>query len=139
MANACGVQWAGGIQFVAEDAVGCKDGSRLDISLITTEDLPAGSPILYVPNEMILSSFSAMEEFGQLEDIEKIIYSLNAESELRHFYLMLKILAEWERGDQSPWYHWLNSVPHYYSNAASMTPFCYTCLPSLMASLAMKE
>ena len=138
-AYACGVQRDPGIQFTYEDALGINDGSRLDISFMTTEDIPAGSPILYVPSNMILSSHSAMEEFGQLEDVEKIIYSLNAESELRHFYLMLKILAEWEKCDQSPWYYWLNSLPRYYSNAASMTPFCFKCLPSLMASLALKE
>lgn len=140
-AYSCGAQSAEGIQFIAQDAVESNesDGSRLDISLMTTEDIPAGSPILYVPNEMILSSNKAIGEFGQLEDIEKIIYSLNAESELRQFYLMIKILAEWQNGDESPWYYWLNSLPRYYSNAASMTPFCYTCLPSLMEQLALKE
>lgn len=52
---------------------------------------------------------------------------------------MLKILVEYEKGEESPWYAWLNSLPRYYTNAASMTPFCYECLPSLIKKLAMDE
>jgi len=50
-----------------------------------------------------------------------------------------KILVELQKGDQSPWYHYLNSLPRYYTNAASMTPFCCLCLPSLMRKLAVRE
>ena len=138
-AYSCGVQRAGGLQFTAENALGTNDESRLDISFMTTEDVPAGSPILYVPNVLVLSSYSAITEFGRQDDAEDLLRSLNAESDIRHYYLMLKILAEWEKGEKSQWYYWLNSLPRYYSNAVSMTPFCYKCLPSLMASLAMEE
>lgn len=133
----CGVQGTDGLQFVSDN-----DGinqQHVDTSLVTSYDIPANSPVLFVPSEMILSSNKAVEEFGRLEDAEKLITSLNAESEFRQYYLMLKILVEWERGEESPWFPWLNSLPRYFSNAASMTPFCYKCLPSLMASLAMKE
>lgn len=135
----CGVERSGGLEFTAENTLGTYDGSRLDISFMTTEDIPAGSPILYVPNVVILSSYSAITEFGRLEDAENRLRSLNAESQIRHYYLMLKILAEWELGTQSEWYTWLNSLPRYYSNAVSMTPFCCKCLPNLMADLARKE
>jgi len=133
----CGAQGTEGLQLVSEsDWV---HPQHFDVSLMTSADIPANSPVLYVPNEMILSSNKAVEEFGRLEDAEKLLTSLNSESEFRQYYLMLKILTEWERGDESPWFPWLNSLPRYYSNAASMTPFCYKCLPSLMAALALKE
>jgi len=139
----CGVQGTDGLQLVSDSDIGASaDGmhqQHFDASLMTSYDIPANSPVLFVPSEMILSSNKAVEEFGRLEDAEKLITSLNAESQFRQYYLMLKILVEWERGDESPWFPWLNSLPRYYSNAASMTPFCYKCLPSLMASLAMKE
>lgn len=32
-----------------------------------------------------------------------------------------------------------NRLPRYFTNAASMTPFCCLCLPSLMRKLAVKE
>ena len=50
-----------------------------------------------------------------------------------------KILVEIQKGIQSPWYPYLNSLPRYYTNAASMTPFCCLCLPSLMRKLAVRE
>jgi len=139
----CGVQGTDGLQLVSDSDIGAStDGMQqehMDVSLMTSCEIPANSPVLFVPSDMILSSNKAVEEFGRLEDAEILITSLNAESEFRHYYLMLKILAEWERGDESPWFPWLNSLPRYYANAASMTPFCYKCLPSLMALLAMKE
>jgi hypothetical protein len=106
---------------------------------MTNEDIPAGNPVLFVPKEMILSSNDAVQEFGRDEDAEILIESLNASDQLRYFYLTLKILLEYEKGQESPWYSWLNSLPRYFSNGASMTPFCYECLPPLVASLAMKE
>ena len=134
-----GVQGTDGLQLVSDYDAGDGNQQHFDVSLMSSNDIPASSPVMFVPNEMILSSNKAVEEFGRLEDAEKLITSLNAASEFRQYYLMLKILSEWERGDQSPWFPWLNSLPRYYSNAASMTPFCYKCLPSLMAALAMKE
>ena len=53
--------------------------------------------------------------------------------------LTIKILVELQKGDQSPWYPYLNSLPRYFTNAASMTPFCCLCLPSLMRKLAVRE
>ena len=130
-AMACGVQRAEGFQLTSQDGI--------DIYAMTTEDLPANSPVLYVPNEMILTSNKAVQEFGRLEEAEIFLESLNASDQLRQYYLMLKILVEYEKGDESPWFPWLNSLPRYFSNGASMTTFCYECLPPLVRSLAMKE
>lgn len=137
-ADACGVQRSEGFQ-LTESGDGTTNGQGLDVSAMTAQDIPANSPVLFVPGQMILSSNNAVEEFGRLEDAEQLIESSNASSELRQYYLMLKILVEYEKGEDSPWYAWLNSLPRYYSNGASMTPFCYKCLPPLVASLAMKE
>ena len=134
-AYACGVQTVEGFQLVGENG----DDGSLDVSVASTLDIPANSPILFVPNEMIFSSIQAMQEFGRLEDAEKVIVENKAESELRQYYLMLKILFEWERGDESPWFPWLNALPRYFSTGASMTPFCYKCIPPFVASLAQQE
>lgn len=112
-----------------------------DYYAITSTDLPTGSPVLTIPEHMILSSNKAMEELRspEMSEAEKIITSVNAESEFRQYYLMLKLLVEYEKGPNSPWYAWLNSLPRYYTNAASMTPFCCLCLPSLMRKLTVQE
>lgn len=134
-AAACGVQRAEGFQLTSDD-----DGQdHMDVSVITTEDIPAGSPVLFVPQEMIFSSSAILQELGRLEDAEKLLDNLNASDQLPYFYLVVKILLEYEQGQDSPWYPWLNSLPRYFSNGASMTPFCFECLPPLVSSLAMKE
>lgn len=115
------------------------DGS--DIYACTNADMAAGTPVLYVPESLILSSSKAMAELQtvDMQPAEKILYSVNADTELRQYYLMIKLLVEIEKGEESPYFPWLNSLPRYYTNAASMTPFCCLCLPSLMRKLAVKE
>mmetsp|Transcript_28921 Transcript_28921/g.46919 ORF Transcript_28921/g.46919 Transcript_28921/m.46919 type:complete len:546 (-) Transcript_28921:24-1661(-) len=123
-----------------------------DVHVVAKQDLPNGSPVFYVPEELILSSNKAMVEFRysdnmveefllaeSMEIAEGMIYSMEKESEIRHFYLMLKILKEVEKGKDSAWFHWLDSLPRFYSNAVSMSPFCLLCLPPLMKKLAEEE
>eukprot|EP00956_Cyclotella_meneghiniana_P004019 scaffold4876_cov64-Cyclotella_meneghiniana.AAC.4 len=116
-------------------------GPVADVYAVTTDDVPAGTTVLYVPEELILSSNKAMAELrnADMNQAEKVLSSINAEGELRQYYLMIKILVELQKGIESPWYPYLNSLPRYYTNAASMTPFCCLCLPSLMRKLAVRE
>ena len=107
-----------------------------DIYAIATQNIPTSTPILSIPSNVILTGSNARTELGS--------QTYGAESSLplsdhQHFYLFLKILAEYELVDQSPWYYWLNSLPRYYSNGASMTDFCFGCLPPYAAGLALKE
>jgi len=130
-----GIQRADGFQLVGEELF----AGYLDVSAITTQDVPAGSTVLYIPNEVILSSSKAMEEFGRLAEAEEMLISNGYESEIRQYYLMIKILVELDKGRDSPWFEFLNSLPRFYSNGASMTPFCYTCIPPLLAKLCDEE
>jgi hypothetical protein len=130
-----GIQRADGFQLVGEELfVG-----YLDVFAVTTQDVPSGSTVLYVPNELILSSNKAMEEFGSLVEAEELLVSNGCGSEIRQYYLMIKILVELERGHDSPWYAYLNSLPRFFSNGVSMTPFCYTCIPPLLVALCDEE
>jgi len=79
-----GIQKVDGFQLVSEELDGF-----LDMSAMTTQDIPAGSPVVYIPNEMILSSNKAMEEFGRLEEAEEILRTNGYESDIRQYYLML--------------------------------------------------
>ena len=47
-ARNCGVQTCDGFQLTSQDG--------MDYSVVTNQDLPAGSPVLFAPAEMILSS-----------------------------------------------------------------------------------
>ena len=63
----------------------------------------------------------------------------NSEKYFAHLCLWMRLLVEYERGDQSPWYPWLNTLPRRYDTGAAMTPFCFRCLPPLVAALAKEE
>lgn len=115
--------------------------THTDIFLYTTDDLPEQTPLLQVPSMSILSSNRAMMELKskEMEGVENLVVTLNAKTELRQFYLMVYILRELERGVESPWYDYFNAMPRYFSNAASMTDFCFECLPPLVSKLAREE
>jgi len=108
-----------------------------DVFAITNHDLPEGSPVLFIPNCLMLTGSKAMEELGA--DVYGVEQSLDASDQLSQFYLFLKVLKEYELCQESPWYPWLNSLPRYYSNGASMTDFCFGCLPPYAAELALGE
>jgi hypothetical protein len=128
----CGVQTDPGFQFTSDDG-------GYDIYAMTQTDIPVGSCILYVPSNMYLTSYNARQEFGQMVESEKLIGSLAGSDQFPLFYLFLKILVEYERGVNSDWYPWLNSLPRIFNSGAAMTPSCYDCLPPLAAKFCMEE
>ena len=130
-ATACGVQRSDGFQLTSEDGY--------DTFVTTQSDLAAGTPVLFVPSEMILSSNQIIQEYGRLQEAESELQSFGITDQMRQFYLMVKILVEYEKGDESPWFPWLNSLPRFFTNGASMTTFCFECLPPLAALLALRE
>lgn len=131
-AAACGVQKADGFQLTMAD-----DG--LDCSVVTTQDIAANQPVLHVPSDLILTGTKAQMELGVVPAAENMLEQMHAKDHIPQFYIFLKILKEWELGDRSPWFPWLNSLPRYFSNGSSMTHFCTDCLPPLVAKLTNNE
>ena len=113
-ATACSVQQSEGFQLTSEDGI--------DIYAMTTEDLAAESPVLFVPSQLIFSSNSVRQELGgYLEEAEDLVKRLESEESIPQFYLMVKILMEYQQGDESQWFPWLNALPRTFYNGASMT------------------
>jgi hypothetical protein len=94
-----------------------------DWSVVTNQYLQAGSPILYVPSQMIISSSAVEREFGgNLVSAEYALTQFDGTAQrLPLFRLMIKILAEHEKGQESPYFPWLNSLPRRFFNGAAMT------------------
>jgi hypothetical protein len=67
------------------------------------------------------------------------MYPTTKMTEYRQYYLMLKLLLEIQKGKDSDWYTWLNSLPRYFTNAIAMTEYCLLCLPPLMRKLVTEE
>lgn len=110
------------------------------MSVMTNQNIPANSPVLLVPNAMILSAVRARQEIGSVEAAEKrLILTKTARENLPQFYLFLKVLIEYEKGSDSPWCPWMNGLPRAFYNGASMTTFCFDCLPPFAGWLARKE
>ncbi|CAB9499232.1 M protein repeat protein [Seminavis robusta] len=135
--TSCGVQKEEALQLTFSDP-----NDARDIQVMTNQDLPAGQTVMFVPSSMVLRGNYVRQELGAATASEELLARrLGQTSEtISQFYLFLKILREYEFGDQSPWFPWLNSLPRYFSNGASMTHFCCTqCLPPLVGSLANQE
>jgi len=132
-----GIQRSDGFRLVA---AAVDHTGFLDVSAATTEDVTAGSPVVFVPSDRILSAHRAMEEFGGcLGEIEELLSANGYGLDLRQYYLLLKVLAEAEKGQESDWFPYLNALPRYYSNGAAMTPFCFSVVPPLVARLCKDE
>lgn len=128
----CGVQQAEGFEVTSYDGE--------DYLAVTQADLPAGTPVLCVPEGMCFSSYKATEEFGgAMTDAENQLASTDKRDKMALFRVFYKILSEYQKGEESPWYPWLNSLPRLYNTGASMTFACFECLPQYAASLALAE
>jgi len=131
--NNWGIQTSDCFQLVSEDGV--------DVYAISNQNIPAESPILAIPSDIILTGNKAREEFvGYAYNAEQMLLtSADASDRVPQFYLFLKVLKEYEMGMDSAWYTWLNSLPRYHSNGASMTDFCFGCLPPYAAEVSLVE
>jgi len=129
-----GVQKVDGVELTSDD------GS--DWQLITNQNIQAENPVLYVPAGMVLSSNAVLDELGgNLEAAENALVQEDVltEQRLPLFRLFVKILLEYEAGEQSPYFPWLNSLPRRFYNGVSMTDACFSCLPPYASALASSE
>ena len=110
-----GVQMAEGVE------IGSNDGE--DYSVFTNSNIPSGSPVMFVPSQLVMTSGSVEAEFGgSLQAAEQTLVEFEGTAQrLPLFRLMIKVLSEYEQGDQSPWYYYLNSMPRRFYNGAAMT------------------
>jgi hypothetical protein len=128
-----GVQKSDGYQLTSNDNV--------DFSVMTNVDLPTGSPVVFVPSGMVLSSSKVYEEYGpgMLGEAEGQLAQAGLEYQVPLFRLFVKVLAEYSQGQNSPYFPYFNAMPRLYNNGASMTNACFDCLPPYAAWLAVKE
>lgn len=133
-------QWASssGIQRADGFKLRSNDRYNKDVCAFATQDIPSGTPVLFVPEALILSSSKAMSELRTLE-MQQAEQMLDPTVDLKMYYLMVKLLSEIEKGSQSAWFPWFNALPRYFENAISMTTFCITCLPKLMKKISEDE
>lgn len=94
---------------------------------------------MYCPNDLIFTSTKSAQSYPSLPPCENQLVSAGLQDKLPLFRIFYAIIAEYEKGDQSPWYTWLNSLPRTFNNGASMTYDCFDCLPPYAAYCAMSD
>lgn len=136
-------EWAAQYGVQKLDSVQLYSGdSSDDYQLITTNSIPGGSTVIYVPSNLVLSSDNVVNEFGgSLQQAESVLVQMDqgTQARLPLFRLMIKILAEYDAGPNSPYYPWLDSLPRQFFNGVSMTEECFLCLPPYAGWLASNE
>ena len=95
-----------------------------------------GGTVLKVPSEMILSSARIAEDYaGYVEPSFQILEQQGLKHLFPQFFLFLKILVEYEQGENSPYYPWMASLPKQWHTGVAMDDFCLSCLPPFLKSL----
>ncbi|KAL7506354.1 hypothetical protein ACHAXN_003643 [Cyclotella atomus] len=134
------VEWASmyGVQQCPGFGVYSNDGK--DYYAATEADIAAGTPVVVVPSELVISSSKVAEEFGgSLYDAEQRLTRAGLQDKIPMFRIYIKVLYELQQGQDSPYYTYLNSLPRSYNTGASMTFACFDCLPPYAAWLALQE
>lgn len=135
-AGQCGVQPEYGFALVEEIVE-----ENEDWRAITATGAPQGSRVLFVPGQMILSAGRISQEYGDY--VGASFQILERKGGLQqfypHFFLFLRVLVEYEQGQNSPYYPWIASLPRKWNTAVSMDDFCLSCLPPFIKSLCQKE
>ncbi|KAL9180957.1 hypothetical protein ACHAXT_009762 [Thalassiosira profunda] len=135
-------EWA--IQYGAQKAPGVElySADGYDYQYVANQGVGAGQTALYVPPDIVLNSAAIQAEFGNsLQQAESAVVQIDqgTQARLPLFRLMIKILSEYEKGQESPFYPWLESLPRQYFNGVSMTDACFSCLPPYAGWLASTE
>mmetsp|Transcript_45752 Transcript_45752/g.110899 ORF Transcript_45752/g.110899 Transcript_45752/m.110899 type:complete len:456 (-) Transcript_45752:29-1396(-) len=131
----CGVQADNGFCLVGDMV----DGNE-DYRAVTSTGTSEGSRVLTVPSEMILSASLIAQEYRG--SVESALQRLEEKGFLRlqpHFHLFLKILMEYEQGESSAYYPWLDSLPRRWNTAASFDYFCMSTLPPYIKKICQAK
>ncbi|KAL7528749.1 hypothetical protein ACHAXR_002607, partial [Thalassiosira sp. AJA248-18] len=134
-----GMQKADGVELYSED------GGN-DYTLMTQSGVAAGQTVVFVPADIVMNSAMVQQEFGtSLQQAEASVVQIDqvaqqgSQYRLPLFRLMVKILVEYEKGQESMFYPWLNSLPRQFFNGVSMTKACFNCLPPYAGWLTSNE
>mmetsp|Transcript_5216 Transcript_5216/g.15184 ORF Transcript_5216/g.15184 Transcript_5216/m.15184 type:complete len:480 (-) Transcript_5216:2248-3687(-) len=113
-----------------------------DWSVAVTSDGTVGERVLRVPSSLVISSVEIRQEKEIFDHASTAIEHLKKnklESQVDHFLLWLKVLREYEKGEDSKFYPWLSSLPRTFSNAICMDEAELGCLAPFAWSMAKIE
>lgn len=113
-----------------------------DWNVMLTTSASQSDRVLQIPSHLIFSGSRVEEELKGVDGFSQAVSYVtnrNCESELPQFFLWIKILQEFERGEESIWYPWLHSLPRHFEMALYFDEVEMDCLPPYAWSLAKLE
>lgn len=135
-------EWATQYGFQKAPGVELYTADNVDFQLITQQPIQAGGSVLFVPADIVMNSDAVSQEYGgALQQAEQELVNMDSGTAQRLplFRLMIRVLAEYEKGADIPFFPWLNSMPRVFYNGVSMTDDCFNCLPPYAGWLASNE
>lgn len=134
--------WASENKVLRENGFELNESNDGDWSVSISENGKEAHRVLQVPSHLVLASTKIRKELedqfsfsAAMEHLEK----KKVEHQIPQFFLWLKILREYENGENSLWHPWLQSLPRSFSNAISMDEVELECLAPFAWSLATIE
>ena len=71
------------------------------ILIITQQDIPAGSPVMYVPADLTFTSSKAEQEFGgALSQCEMQLIQAGLQDKVPLFRVFFKVVSEYIKGEE---------------------------------------
>jgi hypothetical protein len=110
-----------------------------DWSVTLSQAGTQASRVLQVPPNLILSSTRIRQELEVPPAALELIETKKCQDQIPQFYLWLKVLQEYEKAQDSPWYQWMQSLPRKFDTAVCMDDVELECLPPFAWSLAKLE
>jgi hypothetical protein len=127
--DAHGIILAEGLELLSSD-----EG---DWSLNHSKDLKEAQCLLTIPKSMIMSSTKVKKELGsKVEKASSYLKDKKIEEQCHQFYLWIRLLQEFEKGSESRWYGWMQSLPRTFDTAVSMDDVELELLPPFAWTLA---
>ena len=138
--------WASGSGVLKENGFVLSENDNGDWSVAINDALTLGDPlgdrVLQVPSSLVLSSSTIRKEktiMDKTSTAMEFLTKKKLENQANQFLLWLKILQEFEKGEDSILHPWLRSLPRKFSNAICMDEVELDCLPPFAWSLATIE
>ncbi|KAL3936458.1 MAG: hypothetical protein SGBAC_008223 [Bacillariaceae sp.] len=93
--------------------------------------------LMTIPKDLRLSSTTVRDELGS-DVVEAVEYlkSKKLDEQSHQFYLWIRVLQEYEKGEASKWHGWMKSLPRSFNSAVCMDEEELECLPPFAWSLA---
>ncbi len=147
-------QWAASTRSIGDlDKWACENGVKLengfqlvptgedgqDWNVQLTRSAAQSDRVVYIPSHLILSGArieNELKEYDGFHAAVSYVKQRNCEDELPQFFLWIKILQEFEKGNDSLWHSWLRSLPRQFDMAIYYDDVEMECLPPYAWSLA---